>query len=157
MFCFNSFYASVNTIWSVAPPVYIILILTAAAFFMGVVGFRSITNRLTALRSWFTVLTSLFLSIILLAVVLFLPDAKQLIKTTHSSNDHYTINFYLTNGGAATSLGMIGELNGPLWFKKTIYSDYNMGHANIEWKNDVTISINSHVLHLNKGETYSDS
>ncbi|XKF67543.1 DUF5412 domain-containing protein [Virgibacillus necropolis] len=63
---------------------------------------------------------------------------------------------YRTNGGAATSFGVVGELKGPLWFKKRVYSDYRMDHADVRWKNNHTVSINNHKINLGEGETYSD-
>lgn len=83
------------------------------------------------------------------------PPGKKLIETTHSPNMQYVINIYLTNGGATTSYGIIGELNGLLWFKKQVFTDYKINYANVEWKNNYTVSINGHVLNLRKGQTYS--
>ena len=53
-------------------------------------------------------------------------------------------------------MGVIGKLYGPLWFEKTIYNAYPMDHALVKWVNDQTISINSKILNLKEGETYSD-
>ncbi|WP_180320081.1 DUF5412 family protein [Peribacillus loiseleuriae] len=143
--------------WSVSPPSYILWLLAVIAFILGVLGFKDKTNRLSKLRSWFTVIFSSLLSLVLLLELLrFLIISKELFKTTHSPDNNYKIEFYLTNGGATTSFGVIGKLDGPLWFEKTIYNDYRMDHANVEWINNHTVSINNHILDLKKGETYSD-
>ncbi|WP_245676760.1 DUF5412 family protein [Bacillus solimangrovi] len=81
---------------------------------------------------------------------------EDLFQITHSPDGNYKIEFYLTNGGATTSFGVLGKLDGPLWFKKTINDDYHMDKADVEWINEHTISINNHILDLKKGETYSD-
>lgn len=153
---FYLIYSNVSTVWSVAPPVYILLLLAILSFVAGILGFKKNKSCLADVRSWFTVLVSLFLSFILLLVMVFIPEGKQLIDTTQSPDHNYTINIYRTNGGAATSFGIKGELDGPLWFRKTIYAQYRMDHADIKWKNNYTVSINNHKLNLHKGQTYSD-
>jgi hypothetical protein len=149
-----SFYSSLFlfNVWSAAPPPFIILCLTVLAFIMGLIGFKGIAGKLSVFRSLFTMIISIGLSIIL-ALIVILPFEKQ-IKTTYSPDRQYAIHFYLTNGGAATSFGVIGDLNGQLWFKKRIYSDYNVDRVDVKWKNNHTVSINGHVLNLKKGQAY---
>lgn len=154
--CFSSIYSNISLSWSVAPPVDIMLIIATASFVTGIIGFKYRKNWQAVIRSWFTVLISVLLSIILLLFVVFYSEGYQLINIAHSPDKHYTINLYRTNGGATTSFGIKGELNGPLWFKKPIYSQNRMDQAEIEWKNNYTVSINNHILNLKKGETYSD-
>ncbi|WP_183163957.1 DUF5412 family protein [Alteribacter keqinensis] len=67
------------------------------------------------------------------------------------------MDFYLTNGGATTAFGVIGKIDGPLWFNKTIYNEYRMDKADVEWLDDHTVTINGRTLDLEKGETYPDS
>lgn len=146
-------------LWSLIPPgfIYILLGIAILSFFTGIVGFKEITNWRKAIRSWFTVLLSFGLSLILgivFAITLLFPEVRELISTTYSPDHHYEVNFYLTDGGATTSFGIIGEMNGPLWFKKKIYNDYMIDHATVQWKNNYTLSINGHVLDLKKGQTY---
>ncbi|RLQ93699.1 hypothetical protein D9X91_16885 [Falsibacillus albus] len=82
--------------------------------------------------------------------------SEDLFKTTVSPDDNYKIEFYLTNGGATTSFGVIGKLDGPFWFKKTIYHAYPMDHVKVKWVDNHTVWINNHILDLKKGETYSE-
>lgn len=82
--------------------------------------------------------------------------SEDLFETTYSFEHNYKIEFYLTNGGATTAFGVLGKLDGPLWFEKTVYDDYRMDHADVKWINNHTISINNHIIDLEKGETYSD-
>ncbi len=150
-------HSTINQTWSVAPPAYILWILTVIVFIVGIMGFKDKSNRISRVRSWLTVLISLLLSFVLfLGVLRVLFISEDLIETTNSPDNRYTINFYLTNGGAATSFGVLGKIDGPLWFNKTIYNDYHMDQADVEWINEYTVSINNHILNLKNGETYSD-
>ena len=143
--------------WKVSPPSYILWVLAVVSFVFGILGFRDKTSRLSRVRSWFTVILTPLLSLFLfLGVMRFLFISEELLETTISPDDHYRIEFYLLNGGATTSFGVIGKLDGPLWFEKTIYNEYPMDHAHVKWVNDQTISINSKILNLKEGETYSD-
>ncbi|WP_237721518.1 DUF5412 family protein [Paenisporosarcina sp. TG20] len=135
---------------------YIVWILTVAAFILGVIGFGYNTNWLARVRSWSTIIVSILLSLVLFLGVLSVLIAEDLIKTSESPKDKYTINLYLVNGGAASSLLVKGILDGPLWCKKTIYNKNNMDHADVEWIDNDTVSINNRVLNLKKGETFSD-
>ncbi|HEX6922340.1 MAG TPA: DUF5412 family protein [Bacillales bacterium] len=102
-------------------------------FILGIIGFRYNNSRFARLGSWLTVITSFFLSLVLfLSVIRPLIISEKLIMTTHSPEDTYTINLYLTNGGATTSFGVKGVIDSALWLNKTIYSDYNMDHAHVE-------------------------
>jgi hypothetical protein len=161
IFCFivtlHLIYSTINQTWSIAIPSHILWLFTVLAFIFGILGFKDKTNKLSRVRSWFTVIVSFLLSFVLfIGVLRLLIISEELIDTTDSPNHHYTINIYLTNGGATTSLGVLGKLDGPLWFEKTIYDDYEMDRAEVEWLNDYTVSINNHILNLEKGETYSD-
>ncbi|MGG1221029.1 DUF5412 family protein [Priestia endophytica] len=143
--------------WSVAPPVYILWIFTLVALILGLFGFEDETNKRSRLRSLFTfIFSSLLLLILFLVALRVFFVSEDLFKTTHSPNNNYKIEFYLTNGGATTSFGVLGKLDGPLWFEKTVYDDYRMDHADVKWINNHTVSINNHILDLKKGETYSE-
>lgn len=150
----------VYSAWRIIPP-YILWFLTLLTLILGIKGFKDKTKKTSKLRSWFTLVFSLLLLIPLsisafLGLLRPLVVSEELLKTSHSPGQNYTIEFYLTNGGATTSFGVIGKLDGPLGFEKVIYDDYRIDHAKIEWVNNHTISINNHVLDLKKGETYSD-
>ncbi|MGF9859556.1 DUF5412 family protein [Priestia endophytica] len=143
--------------WSVAPPVYILWIFTLVALILGLFGFEDETNKRSRLRSLFTfIFSSLLLLILFLVALRVFFVSEELFKTTRSPNNNYKIEFYLTNGGATTSFGVLGKLDGPLWFEKTVYDDYRMDHADVKWINNHTFSINNHILDLKKGETYSE-
>ncbi len=152
----NSMFSNFTPIWSVAPPVKIILFFSISAFVIGIFGFKYKTGWMAICRSLFTVVVSMVLSLFLLMIGMFFSEGYQLINKTHSPDNSYTINLYRTNGGATTSFGIKGVLNGPLWFKKTIYFQDRMAQADVEWKNNNTVSINNHLLNLKKGETYTN-
>ncbi|MGV3463804.1 MAG: DUF5412 family protein, partial [Heyndrickxia sp.] len=105
----------------------------------------------------FTILVSLGLSFLLMVAMIFTSDAKQEILTSTSPDQHYKIYLYLSNGGAMTSFGITGELDGPLWFKKTIYTDYKIDHVDAKWLNYYTVNINGQVLNLRRGDSYDFS
>jgi hypothetical protein len=143
--------------WKISPPSYILWGISIYSFIIGIMGFKDKTNKLSRYRSWFTVILSTVLSIVLfLGVVRFLFISEEIIKTAISPNDKYKIEFYLINGGVTTSFGVIGRLDGPLWFEKTIYNEYPMDHATVEWVDDQNVSVNNQILNLKEGETYSD-
>ncbi|WP_232066050.1 DUF5412 family protein [Bacillus sp. KH172YL63] len=143
--------------WKVSPPSYILWGMSILTLILGIRGFKDRTGRLSRFRSWFTVILSPILSIFLfLGVIRFLFISEDLIKTSVSPDEQYQVEFYLLNGGATTSFGVIGKLDGPLWFEKTIYNQYPMDHANVKWLDDHTVSINNRILNLKEGETYLD-
>ncbi|WP_235988927.1 DUF5412 family protein [Aquibacillus kalidii] len=156
IFSFSLFFSA----WTIFPP-YVPWSLAMLAFILGIMGFEDKRNKISKLRSWFTVVSSILLLIPLSFVLLLgslrpLFVSEELIKTSHSPDENYTIEFYLTNGGATTAFGVIGKLDGPLWFEKAIYDDYRMQYAEVEWINNHTVSINGHVLDLKRGETFFD-
>ncbi|RDW20390.1 hypothetical protein CWR48_06565 [Oceanobacillus arenosus] len=123
---------------------------------MGCLGFKDNRNRGARWRSWLTVIISFSLSAILLLGVAVNIITREHITSTQSPDSKITIDFYTVNGGAATSISVLGIVDGPLWFKKNIYNDINMHKADVEWTNNHTVTINNHTLDLNKGETFSD-
>ena len=156
---FSSIYSNLNHGWHIAPPNYVLLLISLLAFIMGIFGFKDKRNWRARTRSWLTLILSLFLgSALLLAVMLSLAasslGANVHIETVKSPDDHYTIEFYRYNAGAAGSFGVRGELNGPLWFKKRIFHQDTIDQIQVEWKDSSTVSINNHILDLKKGETY---
>ncbi|MFS0673845.1 DUF5412 family protein [Ornithinibacillus sp. 179-J 7C1 HS] len=154
-----SLYSNLNHTWMIAQPNYILLVFSLLAFVFGIIGFKDKRNWRTKIRSWFTIILSLLMAIVLsLAVLLTLfassLGANEYIKTVQSPDGKYTIDFYRYDAGALGSHGIRGELNGPLWFKKRIYYRDREEQVEVEWKNNSTISINNHTLNLKKGETY---
>ena len=152
----QNLYASYNHLWSVAPPASVLWLLTFITFFMGISGFRDKSNRGARWRSWLTVLIAFPLSAIFLLGIVVNTFAREPIATTQSPDSNTTIDFYTLNGGAATSISVVGIVDGPLWFKKNIYYDDNMHKADVAWTNNHIIIINNHTLNLDKGETFSD-
>lgn len=154
-----SFYSNINNNWLIAPPNYILLILSLAAFIFGINGFKDKRNRHTTTRSWLTVILSSILSIAFLLATLFVLvatgfGANKYLETVQSPDGTTTIDFYQYDAGAMGSFGVRGELNGPLWFKKRIYYQDNIENVEVKWENESTVSINNHLLDLKKGERY---
>ncbi|MFD0051662.1 DUF5412 family protein [Actinomycetes bacterium NPDC127524] len=151
-----SFLLIIFSDWELAPA-YIPWFLSVIAFIIGIIGFKDKSNRFSKARSWFTLVFSLLLSLFFfLGVIRLFIISEELFETSHSPDNKYTIDFYLGNGGATTSYFVVGKVKGPLWFEKTIYYDYRMTKAKVEWINSHTVSINNHKLDLEKGETYSN-
>ena len=154
-----SVYSNLNHGWQIAPPNYVLLLISLLAFIMGMIGFKDKRNWKTITRSWLTLILSFFLGSALLLVVMLSFAASAMganvhIKTVQSSDGHYTIDFYRYDAGAAGSFGVRGELNGPLWFKKRIFYQDSIEKVHVEWKDSTTVSINEHLLDLKEGETY---
>ena len=136
-----------------------LLIMSLLAFYLGVFGFKDKRNWRTKTRSWITIILSSLLSIglflgVSLTLLLSLLGASEHVKTVHSPDDNYTIDFYRYDAGAAGSFGVRGELNGPLWFKKRIYYQDSIDQVEVDWKNNSTVSINKHILNLKEGDSY---
>ncbi|MEH7253776.1 DUF5412 domain-containing protein [Neobacillus niacini] len=79
----------------------------------------------------------------------------ELINQSTSPNGTYTINAYLSNGGATVSYAVLGELvfNKENKRSKKIYWQYREENAKIEWIDDNTVIINNVQLKL-PNETY---
>ena len=154
-----SVYSNLNHGWQIAPPNYVLLLISLLAFIMGMIGFKDKRNWKTKTRSWLTLILSFFLGSALLLVVMLsfaasAIGANEYLKTVQSPNDHYTIDFYRYDAGAFGSFGVRGELNGPLWFKKRIFYQDSIEKVHVEWKDSTTVYINEHLLDLKEGETY---
>ncbi len=154
-----SLYSNMNNTWLIAPPNYILLLISLIALTLGVVGLKDKRNWWAKIRSWLTVIISTLTSIGLFLVVSFTlffssMGADEHIQTVSSPGDKYTIDFYRYDAGAAGSFGVRGEINGPLWFKKRIYLQHHTEQVEVEWENNEKLSINNHILNLDEGETY---
>lgn len=128
------------------------------AFILGILGFKDKRNFWTKTRSWLTLFLSTLTSFALLFIVLFTLvfsfGSNEHFKTVSSPDQRYTIDFYRWDAGAAGTFGIRGEINGPLWFKKRIYYEKRVEDVEVDWKNNHEVSINKHVLNLDKGETF---
>ncbi|MBP2004000.1 DUF5412 family protein [Halobacillus andaensis] len=110
---------------------------------------------LTSLRSWITIVVSFLLSgVLFIGLFINSPNARELMKVSHSPDGQYEIHVYRTNGGAATSHGVKAKIYGPLWFEKTVYSNYPQYEATVKWENDYTVIISQRQINLEQGETY---
>ncbi|HGE5781593.1 MULTISPECIES: DUF5412 domain-containing protein [Bacillus] len=75
----------------------------------------------------------------------------ELIQTVKSPDGTYTLRAYVVNGGATTSFAVRGELvfnKRKILKTKNIYWNYREDQANIEWKDEDTVIINNHKLHV---------
>ncbi|RPF55501.1 DUF5412 family protein [Aquisalibacillus elongatus] len=152
-----SLYSNIYHTWLIAPPNYILFIISLLALTLGILGLEDKRNRLTKTRSWLTITLSTLTSIGLFVVLTFtaiFSGVNEHVKTVNSPDGHYTIDFYRYNAGAAGSFGVRGELDGPLWFKKRIYYEDSAHLVEVEWKDDSTVEVNNHTLNLNKGGSY---
>ncbi|GGA61866.1 DUF5412 family protein [Ornithinibacillus halotolerans] len=154
-----SVYSQINHTWIATPPTYILLILSIMAFIYAIKGRKDKTSWVSTFRSWLTITLSVLLSIVLLLVIFLqllgsLLGGNEHLKTIHSPDETYTIDFYQWDAGAAGTFGIRGELNGPLWFKKSIYLERRVEDVSIEWISNTVVSINNHKLDLAQGETF---
>jgi len=156
LFSIQSLYASYNDTWSISPPASVLWLLSVLTFFIGIFGFRDKRNWRTRWRSWLTVFLSFLLSAIFLLGMFVNIFAREHIGTTTSPDSKTTIDFYTLNGGAATSISVVGKIDGPLWFTKRIYYQDNMDEVDVVWTNNHIIIINKRTLNLDKDETYMD-
>lgn len=97
----------------------------------------------------------------LLLSVLFLTGCAKddLILTSTSPNEKYTVEAYLSDQGALGDYAIkVYLLNNGNFLnngrKKLIYIKYHDYDAKIEWISDEIISINDITLDISKGETY---
>lgn len=142
--------------WDVALPTsltWVILVLTfiytVNSFFVQTTIYGKIVGFIAILvTGLFSILVGLWLFF-----VLFTPG-KELLDTTTSPDEKYTIDFYLNNGGAATDIWVTGELDGPLWSEKEIYARSRVDQVTFEWINNHKIKVTNRVLDLTKGDIY---
>lgn len=83
-----------------------------------------------------------------------LPTGEYLTEET-SPEGTYTMKAYLTNGGATTPFAIRGELvfNKNNHKAKNVYWNAHEELAEIDWKDDDTVIINGHTLHV-PGDRY---
>ncbi|WP_235549727.1 DUF5412 domain-containing protein [Paenibacillus sp. Soil766] len=73
----------------------------------------------------------------------------ELIEQSNSPYGKYTINAYVSSGGATTGYAVRAELvSNKNSKKKNIYWNYREENADIVWIDDETVKINGHVLSL---------
>lgn len=75
---------------------------------------------------------------------------NEYIKTIHSPNGKYTIDLYLWDQGATSTFGVMGE---RVQFGLKIQK--RTEEVNVEWESNDIVSINNHILNLDKCDTFS--
>ena len=154
-----SYWLLVTTLWDVSS-VLLMFTFSAAAFWLTIKGYKSLQGALLGkIGGWLLGAGSFLLSgglllFLLLDLLILLFGATEHIATSESPDGRYTVDVEYYNGGAVGPFGIRGELNGPLWFTKSIYHEPRGYEADVTWLNDYTVSINGHTLDLQKGEVY---
>lgn len=146
-----SLYANMNNQWLIAPPAYMMLVFSIFVLVLAILGIQDRSNNFAKTRSWISVILSSVLIFLLLALTSFtamFSGSKVLLTTTHSPDQHYTLKFYKTDAGAMGTFGIVGELQGPLWFRKVVYSERKTDEVHLEWSNNHTVVINEHQVNL---------
>lgn len=161
IFIIYSLYSTINSnsTWLIAPPNYVLLIMSLSALVLGIIGFKDKRNWRAKTRSWITVILSPLLAMALFLAMSFTAFFSSIavnepIKTMSSPDGDYIIDFYYFDAGATGSFGVRGEIDGPLWVKKRIYYQEGIENIDVNWMSDHKVSINNHSLNLAEGETY---
>lgn len=148
----------VTTLWDVSS-VLLMFVASVAAFWLTIKGYHGLSGRRGKLGGWLLgtssfLLSGILLLFLLLDLLILVFGAAEHIATSESPDGYYTVEFVFYNGGAVGPFGIRGELNGPLWFTKSIYHEPRGFEADVTWQNDYTVLINGHTLDLHKGETF---
>lgn len=80
------------------------------------------------------------------------PQNEELLSESFSPDNKYKVEAYLVDSEATTDFGVKCILFVDNKKSKTIYSDYHIRDANIEWIDNDTVSINSHIIDLPDGK-----
>ena len=80
------------------------------------------------------------------------PQNEELLSESFSPDNKYKVEAYLVDNGATTAFSVKCILFVDNKKSKTIYSDYHIRDANIEWIDNDTVSINSHIIDLPDGK-----
>jgi hypothetical protein len=139
------------SLWEISPKVNVLFLISAISFLLSMVGFNKKDSIIFMVSRVFS---GALLCLLVCFVAYFPPVGKDLIKTSYSPDHHYSVKIYRVDGGATIDYAIQGEISGPLWFKKIVFNDYKVDYAKIYWQNNTTISINSHKINLEKGESY---
>ncbi|MEO2206639.1 DUF5412 family protein [Paenibacillus pabuli] len=153
---FYSLYSNMNNQWLIVPPAYVLLVTSIFVLALAILGYKDRSNNFAKLRSWISVILSAVLIFLLLVVASFtamFSGSKVILTTTHSPDQHYTLKFYKTDAGAMGTFGIVGELQGALWFRKVVYSERKTDQVHLEWSNNHTVVINGRQVNLLQGET----
>lgn len=123
-------------------------------FILGLFGFKYKDTLWPRVKSWLAILFTFFLLIIFILMQLASHiGGKEHIQTVYSPDDSYTIHLYTWDAGAAGTFGIVGEIDGLL-FDKRFYKEKRTDEAEVEWISPHTLSINNHIVDLDKAETY---
>lgn len=81
-------------------------------------------------------------------------NGQELINEVVSPDGKYTVSAYLNNGGATTGYAVLCSVkNNSNGKEKNIYWNYHCTEAEIEWKDERTVTINGIELNVTK-DTY---
>lgn len=81
-------------------------------------------------------------------------DGEEILKTSVSPDNRYTVTAYLHNGGATVDYSVLGTVtDNKTGIKRNIYWQYHCYYAEIEWIDDTTVIINDVELNVKK-DTY---
>jgi len=160
LFCFGiscySLYALIDHKWLVSPSNYFLLIGSAICLILGIIGIKERRSWKSIGRSFFSIILSLLLCIVLVISILIshFLGGNELFKTVKSADGHYVIDFYRWDEGATGTYGIRGELQGALWFKRSIYLEKETNIVSVDWKSNSKVVINGKELELSKGEVF---
>ena len=78
-------------------------------------------------------------------------EGQELINEVVSPDGKYTVSAYLNNGGATTDYAVLCSVrNNETEKEKNIYWNYHCAEAEIEWKDEKTVTINGIELNVTK-------
>lgn len=147
------FYAldRINT-WQVTPGYFLFVFLLISIFLLKMAFKKKNVQTIPQkLLISLTILLNLFVTIVLCIYLFFFllfPRSFDLIETQTSPNEKIQLNFYSFDAGGMGTFGIIGEVNGPLWFKKRIYYETHVEDVHIEWIDNDTLFINKVLVEL---------
>lgn len=154
-----SLYAQIAGSWQIAPPTYVLLMMSIVAFVLALIGLSETRGWKRYVLSWLPIVSSALVAILLFGAVLLTAFAQSMaleryVTTSTSPDGRYTIDFYYVDHGAAGTFGMRGDLNGPLWATKPIYFERHAVDVLVDWQGEATLVVNGRVLNLAEGERY---
>ena len=78
-------------------------------------------------------------------------DGQELLETSVSPDNRYTVTAYLNNGGATVDYAVLCTVtDNKTGFKHNIYWQYHCYDAEIKWSDETTVIINDIVLNVKK-------
>lgn len=144
-------------VWRIIPG-YFVYIFYLISVFLVVMAFQK--KHIKTVPQKFLIIIPILINIVLtviLCIYLFFSMAIgrsfPLIQTETSPDEKIELNFYSFDAGGMGTFGVIGEVNGPLWFKKRIYYEKRIQDIEIEWIDNDTLLINKQLIELKEAGT----